>query len=86
MTSYGKDNTQKTHAWVQGQSGCWGSKGAVNLDRVGKKYEVSQVMISRWKGELLKNAGAAFGQQSKIEEGIENILYCSERVHASLNI
>ena len=43
-------------------------------------------MISRWKGELLKNAGAAFGQQSKIEEGIENILYCSERVHASLNI
>ena len=36
-----------------------------------KKYEVPQVMISRWKGELLKNAGAAFGQQAKSDEDIE---------------
>ena len=35
------------------------------LAELAKKYEVSQVMISRWKGELLKNAGAAFGQQAK---------------------
>lgn len=28
-------------------------------------------MISRWKGELLKNAGAAFGQQAKSDEDIE---------------
>ena len=34
------------------------------LAELAKKYEVSQVMISRWKGELLKNAGAAFGQQA----------------------
>ena len=35
-------------------------------------------MISRWKGELMKNAGAAFGQQSKTDEDIEKenqILY-----------
>lgn len=28
-------------------------------------------MISRWEGELLKNAGAAFGQQAKSNEDIE---------------
>ena len=41
------------------------------LAELAKKYEVSQVMISRWKGELLKNAGAAFGQQAKSDEDIE---------------
>lgn len=48
------------------------------LAELAKKYEVSQVMISRWKGELLKNAGAAFGQQAKTDEDIEKenqILY-----------
>lgn len=28
-------------------------------------------MISRWKGEPPKNAGAAFGQQAKTDEDIE---------------
>lgn len=28
-------------------------------------------MISRWKGQLLKNAGAAFGQHSTSDEDIE---------------
>ena len=41
------------------------------MAELAKKYEVSQVMISRWKGELLKNAGAAFGQQAKSDEDIE---------------
>ena len=41
------------------------------MAELAKKYEVSQVMISRWKGELLKNAGAAFGQQAKSNEDIE---------------
>ena len=41
------------------------------LAELAKKYEVSQVMISRWKGELLKNAGAAFGHQAKSDEDIE---------------
>lgn len=48
------------------------------LAELAKKYEVSQVMISRWKSELLKNAGAAFGQQAKTDEDIEKenqILY-----------
>ena len=41
------------------------------MAELAKKYEVSQVMISCWKGELLKNAGAAFGQQAKSNEDIE---------------
>ena len=46
-------------------------KGQSTLAELAKEYEVSQVMISRWKGELLKNAGAAFGQQAKSDEDIE---------------
>lgn len=41
------------------------------LAELAKKYEVSQVMISRWKGELLKNAGAAFGHSGKTDEDVE---------------
>ena len=41
------------------------------MAELAKKYEVSQVMISCWKGELLKNAAAAFQQQAKRDEDIE---------------
>ena len=41
------------------------------MAELAKKYEVSQVMIRCWKGELLKNAGAAFQQQAKRDEDIE---------------
>lgn len=36
-----------------------------------KKYEVSPTMISHWKADLVKNAGAAFGKQGKSEDEVE---------------
>jgi len=33
------------------------------LAELSRKYEVSQAMISRWKGELLQNAGTVFGSK-----------------------
>ena len=36
-----------------------------------KKYEVSPTMISHWKGDLVKNAGAVFGKQGKSDEDVE---------------
>ena len=47
------------------------------LAELAKKYEVSQVMIGRWRGELLKNAGAAFGQQANSNEDIETSPFCA---------
>ena len=35
------------------------------------KYEVSPTMISHWKGDLVKNAGAVFGKQGKSDEDVE---------------
>ena len=49
-----------------------------------KKYEVSQVIISRWKGQLLKNAGAAFGQQSRAMRTLIRRFRCSMQKSASL--
>ena len=36
-----------------------------------KKYEVSPTMISHWKANLVKNAGAVFGKQGKSDEDVE---------------
>ena len=36
-----------------------------------KKYEVSPTMISHWKADLVKNAGAVFGKQGKSDEDVE---------------
>ena len=36
-----------------------------------KKYEVSLTMISHWKADLVKNAGAVFGKQGKSDEDVE---------------
>ena len=42
-----------------------------SLADLAKKYEVSPTMISHWKADLVKNAGAAFGKQGKSEEEVE---------------
>ena len=42
------------------------------LAELAKKFEVSPIMISRWKREFLSNASAAFNQSNKSEEA-ENI-------------
>lgn len=49
-------------------------KELLTLAELAKKYKV--VMISRWKGELLKNPGTAFGQQAKsdVDIGKENLM------------
>ena len=36
-----------------------------------KKYEVSLTMISHWKSDQVKNAGAVFGKQGKSDEDVE---------------
>lgn len=41
------------------------------LAELAKKYEVSPTMISHWRADLVKNAGAAFGKQGKSEEVVE---------------
>ena len=41
------------------------------LAELAKKYEVSPTMISHWKADLVKNAGAAFGKQGKSEDEVE---------------
>lgn len=41
------------------------------LAELAKKYEVSPTMISHWKADLLKNAGAVFGRQGKSGEEVE---------------
>lgn len=41
------------------------------LAELAKKYEVSPTMISHWKADLLKNAGAVFGKQGKSDEDVE---------------
>ena len=37
------------------------------LAELAKKYELSPTMISHWKADLVKNAGAVFGRQGKIK-------------------
>ena len=41
------------------------------LAELAKKCEVLPAMISHWKADLVKNAGAAFGRQVKSEEEFE---------------
>ena len=41
------------------------------LAELAKKYEVSPTMISHWKANLVKNAGAVFGKQGKSDEDVE---------------
>lgn len=39
-----------------------------SLAELAKKFEVSPIIISRWKAELLANMGAAFEKSTKAEE------------------
>ena len=46
-------------------------KEQLTLAELAKKYEVSPTMISHWKADLVKNAGAAFGKQGRSDEEVE---------------
>ena len=43
-------------------------RGQQTLAELAKKFEVSQVIISRWKAEFLANAGSVFDKGGKPEE------------------
>ncbi len=43
-------------------------KGQQTMVELAKKYELNQVVISRWKSEFLANAGAVFDQPGKADE------------------
>lgn len=43
-------------------------KGQLTLAELAKKFELSQVVISRWKAEFLANAGSVFDREGKPDE------------------
>ena len=43
-------------------------KGQQTLAELAKKFELSQVVISRWKAEFLANAGSVFDKAGKSDE------------------
>lgn len=38
------------------------------VNEIAMKYEISPVMLSRWKGEFLERASMVFGRESKVVE------------------
>ena len=44
-----------------------------SLSELSRKYEVSPVMISRWKGEFLANAATVFNTVSEAEKSAEDV-------------
>ncbi len=49
------------------------AKNQLTLAELSKKYEVSGVMISRWKREFLDNLEATFDAKSSDQEGQEQV-------------
>lgn len=43
-------------------------RGQQTMAELAKKYELSQVVISRWKSEFLANAGSVFDHPGKSDE------------------
>ncbi len=51
-----------------------------SLSELSRKYEVSSVMTSRWKGEFLANAAAVFTNISEAEKSTEDV----EKLYAQI--
>lgn len=51
-----------------------------SLSELSRKYEVSSVMISRWKGEFLANAAAVFTNLNETEKSAEDV----EKLYAQI--
>jgi transposase-like protein len=49
------------------------AKDQLTLAELGKKFEVSPIMISRWKSEFLANTAAAFKLSLEPEEQTEKV-------------
>lgn len=67
----GKTSRKKYRPEFKAQVAIEALKEQSTLAELAKKYEVSPTMISYWKTDLVKNAGAAFGKQGKSEEAVE---------------
>ena len=67
----GKTSRKKYTPEFKAQVAIEALKEQSTLAELAMKYEVSPTMISHWKADLVKNAGAAFGKQSKSEEEVE---------------
>ena len=59
----GKTSRKKYTPEFKAQVAIEALKEQSTLAELAKKYEVTPTMISHWKADLIKNAGAAFGKQ-----------------------
>jgi len=67
----GKQSRKKYSADFKARVALEAMKDQSTLAELSQKYEVSQTLISRWKGELMKNASAAFGTRGKSAEEVD---------------
>jgi transposase len=55
-------------------------KDQESLSELSRKFEVSPIMISRWKGEFLANAASVFTSASDAEKSTEDV----EKLYAQI--
>lgn len=55
-------------------------KDQESLSEISRKFEVSPIMISRWKGEFLANAASVFTSVSDAEKSTEDV----EKLYAQI--
>lgn len=55
-------------------------KDQESLSELSRKFEVSPIMISRWKGEFIANAASVFTSASDAEKSIEDV----EKLYAQI--
>ena len=67
----GKTSRKKYTPEFKAQVAIEALKEQSTLAELAKTYEVSPTMISHWKTDLVKTAGAAFGKQGKSEDEVE---------------
>ena len=67
----GKTTLKKYTPEFKAQVAIEALKEQSTLAELAKKYEVSPTMISHWKSDQVKNAGAVFGKQGKGDECVE---------------
>ena len=67
----GKTSRKKYTPEFKAQVAIEALKEQSTLAELAKKYELSPTMISHWKADLVKNAGAVFGTHGRSEEEVE---------------
>jgi transposase len=67
----GKTSRRKFTAEFKAKVAIEALRETSTLSELAKKYELAPEMISRWKSELMKNAGSAFETSPKGEDEFE---------------